>query len=323
MNRKRLERPRPKQGNSSLWTARRLTARSRAWLAAGSVVALAAIAAATDLWLSGTKAAPFTGPLVSAPSPLDEYWGRAPELPSRLVYPYSVVPGGVHSGDEARQASARDPVVSRHYEGFRFDRAIVVIVPETRLAYVSYRKNDMVYYTRKPVRLHKGERLLSDGKNLLRTRCGNRVEEAPKAPVSELEPPEEVMGAPELPQIAMAAPEYPAFAAPDVPADPEKLAAPTVIPPPEFTPLGTPEPGPPGPYVFPPSDPPPAPPPGPPPEPPPIPPVPPPVPPPGPPPEIPEPGTWALVGVGLATAAYYERRRRRNRSVEEARRVEN
>ncbi len=38
----------------------------------------------------------------------------------RLVFPYSVIPGGVTSADELRETSAHDQTVATHYAGFNY-----------------------------------------------------------------------------------------------------------------------------------------------------------------------------------------------------------
>jgi len=108
--------------------------------------------------------------------------------PSRPAYPYSVIPGGVGSGEELRQISDHDPVVAQHFQGFDYQHAHLVTVSEKQLMYVAYRKGDKVYWTRKKVALHPGETLISDGKIVARTRCGNRVAVAPLGPPAIMDP---------------------------------------------------------------------------------------------------------------------------------------
>jgi hypothetical protein len=108
----------------------------------------------------------------------------------RPVYRYSVVPGGVDSIAELRQAMDRDPVVAKHFSGFDFQRAHLVQVSEAQSMHVAYRLGDKVYWTRKKVALHPGETLISDGKIAARTRCGNRVAMAPMDPPAMLDPSE-------------------------------------------------------------------------------------------------------------------------------------
>jgi hypothetical protein len=106
----------------------------------------------------------------------------------RLVYPYSVIPGGVTSADELRETSAHDETVATHYAGFNYNRARIIEVNEPRLVYLSYRRGNKVYWTRKQASLHKGEKLLTDGRITARTRCGNQVSVLPQANTSPEEP---------------------------------------------------------------------------------------------------------------------------------------
>lgn len=100
----------------------------------------------------------------------------------RPAYPYSVIPGGVYSSRELRDATLRDPIVASHYKGFDIARAGLVRATGPTLQYVSYRKNERVVWTTKPLRIPKGEVLLSDGINFARARCGNRLSSTPVGP---------------------------------------------------------------------------------------------------------------------------------------------
>jgi len=124
----------------------------------------------------------------------------------RPVYPYSVVSGGVGNPAEVAAAAQRDPVVGAHYRDFRVERARVETVAKPRLVYVSYRVKDKIFYTKKKVQLRAGERVVSDGKSQIRGRCGNRISETPKGPVSSVEPPEAVMDTPQLPVLTLNGP---------------------------------------------------------------------------------------------------------------------
>jgi len=103
--------------------------------------------------------------------------------PARRVYPYSIVPGGVHDSQELARVMAADKVVAAHYAGFDPAKFTVRTVDKPRAVYVSYRKGDKVYWTSKKLQLAKGETLLSDGTNEIRTRCGNRISDVRMLPV--------------------------------------------------------------------------------------------------------------------------------------------
>lgn len=106
----------------------------------------------------------------------------------RVVYPYSIVPGGVSSSDELRQAAAHDPVVATHYSGFNYRRAHLIEVKQAQKVYLSYRLRNKVYWTVKQASLHPGEKLLTDGNLTARTRCGNQVSVLPQGTTSPEEP---------------------------------------------------------------------------------------------------------------------------------------
>lgn len=106
----------------------------------------------------------------------------------RLVYPFSVIPGGVRSAAELREIAKADPVVAAHYSDFNYDRARVIQVDRARLVYVSYRKGGKIHWTSKQAALHPGEMLLTDGKITARSRCGNQVSVLPQANTSREEP---------------------------------------------------------------------------------------------------------------------------------------
>jgi hypothetical protein len=108
---------------------------------------------------------------------------------NRPVYPYSVVPGGVENVKELKWVAEHDPVVAAHYAGFDYAHAQVVRLTLARTVYVSYRIGNRIYWTRRRLTLHKGEKLITDGRMTARTRCANRVEEAPQQAASPVEPP--------------------------------------------------------------------------------------------------------------------------------------
>jgi hypothetical protein len=135
------------------------------------------------------------------------------------VYPYSVVPGGIKSGAELREAAARDYAIRRHYAQFDFEHARVMRATEAREVYLSYRIRNTVFWTRKKVRLHVGELLLTDGNITARARCGNQISDIARPEVSDEEPDEDVLDQP----VAAVEPVLawslirPRLAAPDLP----------------------------------------------------------------------------------------------------------
>jgi hypothetical protein len=130
-----------------------------------------------------------------------------PKASTRPVYPYSVVPGGVEDARELKWVAEHDPIVAAHYAGFDYDHARVVRLTLAQTVYVSYRIGNHVYWTRHRITLHKGEKLITDGKMTARARCANRVEVVPQQLNSSSEPPaakfEEPVGASEGSSLAM------------------------------------------------------------------------------------------------------------------------
>ena len=125
----------------------------------------------------------------------------ARELARRPRYPYSVVSGGVRDVHELKYAVEHDPVVASHYAGFDYAHARVVRLLMERSVYVSYRIGNRVYWTRHKVKLRKGETVLTDGKMTARTRCANRVAEKPQQESSRMEPPAMAFDEPIMPAI--------------------------------------------------------------------------------------------------------------------------
>jgi hypothetical protein len=117
---------------------------------------------------------------------------------NRVYYPYSVIPGGLQDPDDLRLAAAGDRAIGQHYADFQWERAHLVRLNEPRMMFLSYRIGDKIFWTKKRVWLPRGEKLISDGKILARTRCGNRVEEKAQPATSAEEPAAEKFDQPML-----------------------------------------------------------------------------------------------------------------------------
>lgn len=83
----------------------------------------------------------------------------------RLVYPFSIVPGGV---DSAQQAGLSNGKALR--------------LKADLWAYVNYRRDGHVFWTTKLVRIPAGELVFSDGARMVRARCGNSISLRPQVP---------------------------------------------------------------------------------------------------------------------------------------------
>ena len=156
-------------------------------------------------------------PVASAEPAAAPFWPPSsillPTEHSRTIYPYSVIAGGAQSPQELREAVAVDPVVAQHYADFDIAKARRVMLDAPKLMYVSYRIGHKVYWTKNKLALRKGEAMLSDGRNMARTRCGNRVSVLPVRPNAPAEPTSSELEGPEFPAIA-SSPYLAAFSAP-------------------------------------------------------------------------------------------------------------
>ena len=135
----------------------------------------------------------------SQEAPTDSDW-FAPTLElaktDRVLYPYSVIPGGVRNSAELRNAVAHDEVVARHYSDFDLREVRVARLQEARGVFVSYRVGSRIFWTKNRLNLPAGETVVTDGEHMARTRCGNRISEAPVGPVLNNEPSPEAMEIP-------------------------------------------------------------------------------------------------------------------------------
>lgn len=102
---------------------------------------------------------------------------------ARPVYPFSLVPGGVYSAQELQRALNVSKDLRAHYSDFDFGRVQLVREKQNMPAYVSYRHNGRIFWTRHPLMLHAGELVLTDGHYTVRARCANQISMVPREPV--------------------------------------------------------------------------------------------------------------------------------------------
>ncbi len=120
--------------------------------------------------------------------PVDSTSRRDGAKESRLIYPYSVIPGGVRDLAEFKQVLRRDRVVAAHFADFDISRVRFEGLPTEKAVYVSYRIKDEVFWTKRKLRLRAGEKVITDGVNYARARCANRISELPRPKISPHEP---------------------------------------------------------------------------------------------------------------------------------------
>jgi hypothetical protein len=169
----------------------------------GTAVAAAIVIAVTVAWMSSQS---------SQPESFHSIWHQALNLGERtlhltsrppsgpVIFPYSIIPGGIHSLKNLQDAMATDPVVAAQYANFNLAKFRIVKLNKDEWAYVSYRIGSEVFWTRKKLKLCKGETLFTDGTSYFRTRCGNQVSQVPRVQVWSEEPPEAVLDTPAGPE---------------------------------------------------------------------------------------------------------------------------
>ena len=106
----------------------------------------------------------------------------------RPTFSYSVIAGGARDARELQRAVEQDPVVADHYRDADMATMRPEILRSDRLAYVSYRVGDRVFWTKRKVRIPSGETILTNGQTEIRARCGNCISMEPLLPTSDEEP---------------------------------------------------------------------------------------------------------------------------------------
>lgn len=184
----------------------RFDSRERAWWALvlailavlGVACWLALFFGRTDLGQGEKDEGPHPSSSADSPrgekaSPSDQASGRRAV---RVVYAYSVIPGGVRSVAELKSAIARDPVVSAAYASFHLESARVIRLDEDRSVHLAYRVGGRVFWTSKKTVLERGETVVTDGTETARAKCGNLISEELQTPVSPNEPTELALNTP-------------------------------------------------------------------------------------------------------------------------------
>jgi PEP-CTERM motif-containing protein len=114
----------------------------------------------------------------------------ASAAPRRPTFNYSVIKGGAWDAQDLKRAVQQDPVVADHYRGVDIATMRPVTLASDRLAFVSYRVGDRVYWTKRKLRIRSGETILTNGQTEIRARCGNCISLEPLLPTADDEPDE-------------------------------------------------------------------------------------------------------------------------------------
>lgn len=138
-----------------------------------------------------------TGPLGRHVSTIPAQKSVSEQQTVRAVYPHSVIPGGVKSVGELKNAIANDPVISLQFVNFNLSHARVTRLDQDRFAYVSYRRGNQLFWTTRKLKIPRNEMVITDGEHTAISRCGNLVSETVSYPISSDEPSAEVLDTPQ------------------------------------------------------------------------------------------------------------------------------
>ena len=75
----------------------------------------------------------------------------------------------IHSIEDFRKTVGEDRLLSAHFSGFNWESARLGKQERDVWVYVSYRKDDVIGWTSKPIRLPKGDGYISDEFHTVRT----------------------------------------------------------------------------------------------------------------------------------------------------------
>lgn len=118
---------------------------------------------------------------------------------SHPVYPFSLVAGGVYSPAELARALATSESLRAHYRNFDFKHVRLIRIQNNTPAFVSYRKDGKIFWTKRKLTLHSGELILADGHYLVRARCANQISFVPQSPIDPT--PSDVEGRLDVPSV--------------------------------------------------------------------------------------------------------------------------
>jgi hypothetical protein len=107
----------------------------------------------------------------------------AKQRPPHAVYPFSLVAGGVYSAADLKRALATSESLRSHYKNFDFKHVRLIRIRNNTPAFVSYRKDGKIFWTKRKLTIHSGELVLADGHYLVRARCANQISFVPQTPI--------------------------------------------------------------------------------------------------------------------------------------------
>lgn len=105
----------------------------------------------------------------------------------RPLYPFSIHTGGVRSLVEFRDLLLSDPKIFQHFSGFSLASARFEQLAKPECAFVSFRKDGLIRWTKQCIQIPAGELILTDGKIRILARCANRISNTPEVPTESVD----------------------------------------------------------------------------------------------------------------------------------------
>lgn len=133
----------------------------------------------------------------------------------------------IKSVEDFRAVVSKDPVLTSHFAGFNWETARLGKQENALWTYVSYRKDEVIRRTSNAVRLPKGDAYVTDGSRVVRTFCCNDYVAAPpprQVSMAPPPPPSERVDAPQRRAAKSGSPIQDMSPLPSV-VDPPKLSA--------------------------------------------------------------------------------------------------
>jgi hypothetical protein len=125
----------------------------------------------------------------SSPAPVV----RSPSALKKVVYNYSVIPGGEPNVADFCEHIQSDAA----FNGFNCNVAYETSLRSSISVFMTFKKNGHIYWTKHLVSVKAGELIYTDGQRSFLARCGNEIGFAPQQPTMEID--ESLLSEPTLP----------------------------------------------------------------------------------------------------------------------------
>jgi hypothetical protein len=123
---------------------------------------------------------------------------RAASAPKKVIYNYSVIPGGEPTVADFCGQIQSDTA----FHGFNCNVAYETSLRSPISVFMTFKKNGHIYWTKHLVSVKAGELMYTDGHRSFLARCGNEIGFAPQQPTMEID--EGLLSKPALPNASAA-----------------------------------------------------------------------------------------------------------------------